>query len=90
VANPSSGAYESLGWGIDKASCSDESESMKQVWTLQWATPDGIRCWGDPVAVYYTAECLEKIMTDAFEAGRKVGDLEGRVALRKLLDEEAS
>lgn len=61
---------------------------MKAVLTLQWATPEGIKTWDRSGIPYYTVERMEKVMTEAYEAGRKVGDSEGRVALRQLFEAE--
>lgn len=60
---------------------------MKLVLLLQWATPIALENFKRDGTLFYTHDRFEKMLTDSFEAGRRLGDTEGRVALRKLLEE---
>lgn len=60
---------------------------MKLIYLLQWATPAALKNFERDGTLFYTNERIEKMLNDSYEAGRKVGDQEGRVALRKLLEE---
>lgn len=61
---------------------------MKLCFVVQWVTPTGINNFKRNGTLFYPYERMEKMLKDSFEAGRRQGDIEGRVALRKLLDEQ--
>lgn len=63
---------------------------MKLVYRLQWATPQALENFKRDGTLFYTNERMEKLLSDSFEAGRKQGDSEGRVALRRLIESDPS
>ena len=58
---------------------------MRLVFLLQWVGDLDLERMRAKGTLFYDYERMEKMLSDSFEAGRKRGDQEGRVALRKLL-----
>jgi hypothetical protein len=61
---------------------------MKGVFVLRWADDVGLKTMKDAGTPFYTVDHLQRVIDEAYEAGRKRGDSEGRVALRRLAEQE--